>query len=48
MIFYILASFILFPVIYHNESNGLLFGKRLTFSGDHMFLYKEVFGEKIW
>ena len=44
MIFYILAPFILFPVVYHNESNG----KRLTFSGDHMFFYKEIYGEKIW
>ena len=36
--FYILVSLILFPVVYHNESNGLLFGKQLTFSGDHIFL----------
>ena len=46
MIFHILASFILFPIVYHNESNGLLFGERLTFSGDHMFLYKEIYGGK--
>ena len=46
MIFHILASFILLPIVYHNESNGLLFGKRLTFSGDHMFLYKEIYGGK--
>ena len=46
MIFHILASFILFPIVYHNESNGLLFGERLTFSGDHMFLYEEIYGGK--
>lgn len=44
--FYILVSLILFLVVHHDESNELFFGKQLSFSGYHMFLWREIYGGK--